>query len=427
MSVIGVIVNQFLTKFEIVMGLVVLIGYAALRRPASKVIGGAIKTATGVMVLQVGASTLVATFKPVVEVVSKTYHINGALLDPYTGMVASMEALKQYSGLVGYAMILAFILNILIVRFTKFKAIFLTGHIMLLQAATTTWLIYYYFRAAPWLTVTVSSFLLALYWSVFSHILIKPTQTITGSGPDFTVGHSQMFFDWLAVKIGRLFGNPDTESTERLTLPGWLSMVQDNTIATALVMTVFSVALLLAAGPAQVAKLAGAQNWIIYMLFVGLRFAVAITIILTGVRMFISELVPAFKGISEKLIPGSVPAVDCPVVFPFAPKAVTLGFIGTCVGQVIAVAGLLIFKSPVLIIPGLIPLFFDGGTVGVYANAHGGWKAVAVMTVGMGVLQVLGASLMVPISGLTTGWIGNADWDTIWMVLFRVLKFISPA
>jgi len=427
MSFVNVIINQVLTKFEIIMALVVLIGYAALRRPASKVVGGAIKTAIGVMVLQAGSSLLVSTFKPIVELVSKTYGLKGALLDPYTGMVASMEALKEFSGLVGYTLILGFILNILIVRFSKLKAIFLTGHIMLLQAATATWMIHYIFKAEPWVTVTVTSTLLALYWSVFAHLLIKPTQVVTSSGPDFTVGHSQMFFDWLAAKIGHWFGNPETESMEKFKLPGWLSMMQDNTIATALVMTVFGVALLFSAGIDQVQKLAGAQHWSVFMLFVGMRFAVAITIILTGVRMFISELVPAFKGISEKLIPGSVPAVDCPVVFPFAPKSVTLGFICVTIGQVIAVVVLLVFKSPALIIPGLIPLFFDGGTVGAYANAHGGWKAVVVLTVGMGLLQVLGAALIVPVSGLTAGWIGNADWDTIWVALFQVFRLFSPA
>jgi PTS system ascorbate-specific IIC component len=64
-------------------------------------------------------------------------------------------------------------------------------------------------------------------------------------------------------------------------------------------------------------------------------FAAGVEVILIGVRMFIAELTPAFKGIAEKLIHGSRPAVDCPVVFPFAPNAVIIGFIASMIGGII--------------------------------------------------------------------------------------------
>ena len=73
----------------------------------------------------------------------------------------------------------------------------------------------------------------------------------------------------------------------------------------------------------------------------------------------------------------AVVGVDCPAIFPFSPNAWILGFLFTTLGELIAIAcGLIIFHSPVLIIAGFVPLFFDGGPVGVYANKHGGFKAV---------------------------------------------------
>ena len=42
-----------------------------------------------------------------------------------------------------------------------------------------------------------------------------------------------------------------------------------------------------------------------------LGFTSGILILLQGVRMFLGELVPAFKGISDKLVPGAIPALAC--------------------------------------------------------------------------------------------------------------------
>ena len=74
--------------------------------------------------------------------------------------------------------------------------------------------------------------------------------------------------------------------------------------------------------------------------------------------MFVAELTESFKGISDKLLPGAIPAVDCAVAYGFAPaNAVTVGFFCGALGQFLAIAGLLIFHSPVMIIAGFVPLF----------------------------------------------------------------------
>ena len=49
-------------------------------------------------------------------------------------------------------------------------------------------------------------------------------------------------------------------------------------------------------------------------------------VILAGVRLILGEIVPAFKGISERLVPNSKPALDCPIVYTYAPNAVLIGF-----------------------------------------------------------------------------------------------------
>ena len=62
------------------------------------------------------------------------------------------------------------------------------------------------------------------------------------------------------------------------------------------------------------------------------------SVLIYGVRQFIAEITAAFVAISEKYIPNSKPAVDCPAIFPFAPTAVLVGFIGSFLGGLAAMA-----------------------------------------------------------------------------------------
>lgn len=60
----------------------------------------------------------------------------------------------------------------------------------------------------------------------------------------------------------------------------------------------------------------------------------------SGVRLLLNELVPAFRGIAMRIVPDAKPALDCPVLFPYAPNAVIVGFLATTVGSII---GMLVF------------------------------------------------------------------------------------
>ncbi|MCV5633156.1 hypothetical protein OFN23_33930, partial [Escherichia coli] len=78
--------------------------------------------------------------------------------------------------------------------------------------------------------------------------------------------------------------------------------------------------LVLVAGKSFVEEtLSAGQNFIIFAIIQSLTFAAGVYIILAGVRMVIAEIVPAFKGIADKLVKDAKPALDCPTVFPFAP------------------------------------------------------------------------------------------------------------
>src|SRR5690625_5759685 len=78
-------------------------------------------------------------------------------------------------------------------------------------------------------------------------------------------------------------------------------------------------------GAEELIAVADDQNFIVYSIIQSFTFAAGIAIVLTGVRMFSGEIVPAFNGIATKVFPGAKQALDAQVVFASAPNTVNIG------------------------------------------------------------------------------------------------------
>jgi PTS system ascorbate-specific IIC component len=105
--------------------------------------------------------------------------------------------------------------------------------------------------------------------------------------------------------------------------------------------------------------------------------------------MLINEIVPAFTGIKEKLIPNAIPAYDCPLLFAYAPNAVVIGFIVSIIASIItllAVSSLGIFQYT--IIPVVITCFFECGTAAVVGNSVGGRRGAVISAAASGILMI---------------------------------------
>lgn len=437
--ILDLLLKQIFTQPFLLLAIVVFIGYVAMKQKVSKALIGAFKASIGIIVMGVGSGALSTNFGHLLTALKTATGLQGAGLNTYSTMTAGFEKMEAVvgSGVATtwglYTLLVAFIFNLILValrKFTKIRAVYLTGNAMIVQCGITVYIVWRFLGTGMVPTVLISALLTALYWGICSTLLIKPTKVITG-GADLTVGHQQMLMDFVAYKLAPKIGDPDKDDIEKKKMPESLNFLQDSVLATLLCMIISVAVIMLVIGTDGVAALRDEafgqstyKNWVIFLLWVSITLTADLWILLAGVRMFVGELMMSFKGISEKLLPGAVAGVDCAALYGFAPKSVVLGFLCGALGQVVGVIVLIVTGSPIILIPSFIPLFFDGATVGIFANKFGGWKALVIICFCTGLIQIFGSALAVAMLDLPW-WQGVSDYATIWVAITAILKGIG--
>ena len=395
MNVINFIIDNILTQASITISLIAMFGLILQRKSVGQIISGSLKTLLGFQVLNAGSSIIVG---------SLTYfgHIFTAGFD-MQGIIPSIEAINGQAmnqlGLgrdIALTFLMIFIFNILIARFTRWKYIFLTGQAILWMATMTT--VFGSFAGLSGITlILVGGFIGALF-AVFMPAIAQPIiRKVTGSN-DIALGHfctiGYLFEAGVAYLVGERGENK--RSIEDMKLPKSFDFLQDTYLSVMVVMIPLYIITALFAGEAYASTLSGSQNYVIYAFTQAIIFVVGIYVLLAGVRLLLGEIVPAFRGIAMKVVPNAIPALDCPVFFPYSPNAVILGFITTSIGTVIAMLTLPAFGLA-MILPGMLTNFFAGGTAGIFGNAVGGRRGALIGGIAHGIFITLLPALLVTI------------------------------
>ncbi len=368
-----------LSEPAVLVGLIALIGLIAQKKPVTECIKGTVKTIMGFVILGAGATLVINSLGDFAVIFQHAFGIKGVV--PNNEAIVSI-AQTSFGKEMAMIMFFAMLVNILIARLTPWKFIFLTGHHTLFMSMMVAVILSAGgMSGAP--LIAVGSLVVGVAMVFFPAIAHPFMKQITGSD-DVALGHFSTCSYVLSALIGAKFGNK-AHSCEDVQVPKSLLFLRDTPVAISFTMGIIFLVTSAFAGPEFVSSVAKGKHWFMFSLMQSITFAAGVYVILQGVRMVIAEIVPAFKGISDKLVPNAKPALDCPIVFPYAPNAVLIGFLSSFAAGLVGMA-LLYVMGLTVIIPGVVPHFFVGAAAGVFGNATGGRRGAILGSFANGLL-----------------------------------------
>mgnify|MGYP006274115103 CR=1 FL=1 len=407
-------------------GLMTLLALVASRKSSGEVVGGTLKATLGFIILGVGAGAVIGALNPLGALITGAFGVEG-VVPTNEAITAIANGIPEVAQNVAFAMFIGVLGSLVIARLTPLRYVFLTGHHMLFMATVLT-VVLYNAEVDSAIQILVAAFGLATMMVIMPAFSMPWMRKVTG-GEKVAMGHFGTLGYIAGGIAGQLVGK-GSKSTEEMEFPAGLRFLRDPMLGTAVAMIfiylILAIIFGVRVGMDAAAETVGAGTgnsggwlgWLTIMFNNALVFGGGVAVILLGVRTILGEIVPAFAGIAERVIPGAVPALDCPVAFPYAPNAVLIGFLASVVGGLIGFGILAVglgaaFAIP-LILPGMIPHFFTGGTAGVFGNATGGRRGAVAGGFVNGLLITLLAAFLVPVMsgiGFQNTTFGDADFQ----------------
>lgn len=386
-SVLNFFTDNVLRNPPILLGLIAGLGLVLQRKNISSILKGSLGAAFGMFIIDLGVGVIAGSISP----------INAAFQETLTGAAEVGEELtdvaftSEYGGEVGLAMFFGLILHLLIARFTPIKTIFLTGHML--------WWFPFIFVAggveaglSGATLIALGAVFSALYWSIMPWIMRRYIWDVT-EDDSFLIGHPTGLLSLISGFVASKVGDK-SNSTEDVDVPEQFSFFRETSVMGGIVIFLFYLILSFII-PGVVPE---GENFFFVSLNYGVQFGAGLLVMLYGVRQLINQIVPAFQGISEKLIPGAVPAFDVPILFNYKPNAVIIGFVIAMITSTIMIVITNYFNVfGVLLVPLVVTSFFEMGGAAVVGEGQGGLRGAIIGTIVSSIVMVglMGLSVMI--------------------------------
>ena len=308
MKILNFIINEIFGQGAIFLALIALIGLILQKKSFSEILRGTAMTAIGFFVLTQGTAIITGKSIDGLAAAFNTIMPNAA--------GAPDIDMSPYGTQIGIVMVIGFLINLLVARFTKWKSVFLTGHMLY-------WFPYVFIAAgvnaglkgAP--LVILATIMTGIYLVVAPNLMKPLVKEVTGDD-SFTIGHPTTTLSVISGYLGKLVGDK-TKSTEDIKFPKVLSFLREVSITGSIViaLTYIVMAIILRANgkvPGEVWGYAGGTTGAFtYIFSKAIFFGTGVTVMLLGVRMLIAEIVPLSRALPIRSF-RAIPALDCPVL-----------------------------------------------------------------------------------------------------------------
>ena len=402
----------------------VLLGLLFQRKPINAVLAGLLNVVCGYFMLCIGAGFIANVTRPISQTIAAA---TGTKIVFASNEAAVALYFSRYTMLSVGILVVMCALNIVLARFTRYKVIFFTGHVLLftagmlaaLQQALTNW---------PMWCMVLTGGVAGLCINVISmracqrYIDLLPHHAGT-----VALAHTGTISVFLTGLLASKLGNRE-DSAEQWNISGKWSFFRDAPVASAVTMAVTLLILCSVAGRVPDAS-EGFFGVAGYALKGGVLFGISISLILFGVRLVTGDLVSTLKFFVDKLAPGAKLGVDAPMFFSCAQKSWLLAFL---VSYPLSILFSVILAwavgLPCVSLVCSVPCFFDAGIAGVIGNTVGGKRGVLLGAAVHALLMAVGLSLLgmlVPLAqetGFIWGGPDAAFFGTILGFLLKVAK-----
>jgi len=419
-GILGVLID-ILSVPAILVGLVAFVGYMATKgKNFSDALAGGIKACIGFLILSGGATMLSGSLNVLGPIIEQAFHVQGVIPNNEAIVAIALGELGQSTAII---MVLGFAFNLLFARITPFKYIFLTGHHSLYMAALLS-VVLTVMGLSGWILWLVGGILLG-FLQVLMPAWTQHLATKVSGKSEWTIGHfSSLSYVAAGFAAKKLGSDPEKTSAEDMKFPKGLGFLRESMVSTGIIMFIIFLIPALFLNSGARSALGGDTNWFVYLITQALTFSAGVAVVIYGVRTILADIVPAFSGIADKIVPDAKPALDIPVVFPYGANSVIIGFLSSFIAGVLMML-LMGGVGLAAIVPGLVPHFFVGGGAGVIGNAFGGRKGAVIGGLVNGIIISLGAALLLPALGslgFANTTFGDADFQWVGILIGTIGK-----
>lgn len=409
------IIINILGTPAVIIALIAFLGLILQKSNVTDIIKGTLLAFTGFVLIKTGGGILGGVLTMFSDIFTNAFGLQGVVPSNEAIMALTIDSLGRPAA---FILFFAMIINVLLARYTRFKSIYLSLHLIVFMSFSVTAALIGLGYSEQF-AVIFGAVVIGTYMAIFPTILSRFSRKIIGHN-EYCIAHAASSSYIISSCLGRWLGDPAT-NVEEINVSDRFSFLKNPEVATFITMfLLLSVSSFFAEPPFLDKTLAG-KPYLVWLLEKSATFAGGLYIAKKGVVMFTEEIVPAFRGFSRVVAPGSVPAVDPMVLFDKSPNAVLIGFIVSFIAELCCVAIFPLIGLPV-IVPGIMASFITGGSAAIFGNATGGLRGALIGSFANGLLLCILPALVLPLfSHLGVNGVTFADPD--FTFLSAIIKY----